>query len=122
MPTSVTGTVIDVQIFTRDGLEKDQRALEIQQYQLDQIRKDIDDEYRIVEGATFERLGVSLKGREVSGGPWLKSGQRLTQDYLDKLPREDWFTLRMKNDSLNRQLERAQEQLEERRAELDERF
>ena len=122
VPTSVTGTVIDVQIFTRDGLEKDQRALEIQQYQLDQIRKDIDDEYRIVEGATFERLGVSLKGREVSGGPELKSGQRLTQDYLDKLAREDWFKLRMKNDSLNRQLERAQEQLEERRAELDERF
>ena len=122
VPTSVRGTVIDVQIFTRDGLEKDQRALEIQQYQLDQVRKDIDDEYRIVEGATFERLGKSLKGREVSGGPKLKSGQRLSQDYLDNLPREDWFKLRMKNDGLNRQLERAQEQLEERRAELEERF
>ncbi|MXY91405.1 MAG: DNA-directed RNA polymerase subunit beta [Gammaproteobacteria bacterium] len=122
VPTSVRGTVIDVQIFTRDGLEKDQRALEIQQYQLDQVRKDIDDEYRIVEGATFERLGKSLKGREVSGGPKLKSGQRLSQDYLDNLPRDDWFKLRMKNDGLNRQLERAQEQLEERRAELEERF
>ena len=122
VPTSVRGTVIDVQIFTRDGLEKYQRALEIQQYQLDQVRKDIDDEYRIVEGATFERLDKSLKGREVSGGPKLKSGQRLSQDYLDNLPREDWFKLRMKNDGLNRQLERAQEQLEERRAELEERF
>ncbi|MYA37443.1 MAG: DNA-directed RNA polymerase subunit beta [Gammaproteobacteria bacterium] len=122
VPTSVRGTVIDVQIFTRDGLEKDQRALEIQQYQLDQVRKDIDDEYRIVEGATFERLDKSLKGREVSGGPKLKSGQRLSQDYLDNLPRDDWFKLRMKNDGLNRQLERAQEQLEERRAELEERF
>ena len=122
VPTSVRGTVVDVQIFTRDGLEKDQRALEIQQYQLDQVRKDIDDEYRIVEGATFERLGKSLKGREVSGGPSLKSRQRLSQDYLDSLPRQDWFKLRMKNDELNRQLERAQEQLEERRAELEERF
>ncbi len=122
VPMSVRGTVIDVQIFTRDGLEKDQRALEIQQYQLDQVRKDIDDEYRIVEGATYERLGKALKGREVSGGPKLKSGQRLSQDYLDNLPRDDWFKLRMKNDGLNRQLERAQEQLEERRAELDERF
>ena len=122
VPTSVRGTVIDVQIFTRDGLEKDQRALEIEQYQLDQVRKDIDDEYRIVEGATFERLGKALKGREVSGGPKLKSGQRLSQDYLDQLPREDWFKLRMKNDGLNRQLERAQEQLGERRAELEGRF
>ena len=122
VPTSVRGTVIDVQIFTRDGLEKDQRALEIEQYQLDQARKDIEDEYRIVEGATFERLGQALLNKQVSGGPGLKSGQKLTQDYLAQLPREDWFKLRLKNDSLNRQLERAREQLAERRADLDERF
>ncbi len=120
VPTSVRGTVIDVQIFTRDGLEKDQRALEIDQYQLDQARKDIEDEYRIVEGATFERLGEALKGRQVSGGPGLKSGQKLSQDYLEQLPREDWFKLRLKNDSLNRQLERARQQLEQRRTDLDE--
>jgi len=122
VPTSVRGTVIDVQIFTRDGLEKDKRALEIEQYQLDQARKDIEDEYRIVEGATFERLRQALVGEQVSGGPELKSGQKLSQDYLDGLPREDWFKLRLKNDSLNRQLERARAQLEERRADLDDRF
>ncbi len=122
VPTSVRGTVIDVQIFTRDGLEKDKRALEIEQYQLDQARKDIEDEHRIVEGATFERLRQALAGKQVSGGPGLKSGQKLSQEYLDGLPREDWFKLRLKNDSLNRQLERAREQLEERRADLDDRF
>ena len=122
VPNSVRGTVIDVQIFTRDGLEKDKRALEIEQYQLDQARKDIEDEYRIVEGATYGRLRQALVGKQVSGGPGLKSGQKLSQDYLDGLPREDWFKLRLKSDSLNRQLERARAQLEERRADLDDRF
>jgi DNA-directed RNA polymerase subunit beta len=122
VPTSVKGTVIDVQVFTRDGLEKDQRAMEIEESQLSKVRKDIDDEYRIVEAATFERLQQALVGKVVAGGPKLKKGQRVTVDYLDDLPKEDWFKLRMSNDAVNKQLERADEQLKERRVDLDERF
>ena len=122
VPTSVKGTVIDVQVFTRDGLEKDQRATEIEEYQLAKVRKDIEDEYRIVEGATFERLHAALLNKVVSGGPQLKKGQKVTADYLTKLPRDEWFELRMSNDGLNKQLERAEEQLKERRVDLDERF
>ena len=122
VPTSVKGTVIDVQVFTRDGLEKDQRALEIEEYQLAQVRKDIDDEYRIVEGATYERLQKALVGKVVAGGPKLKKGQKVTNDYLSNLPREDWFKLRMSNEAMNEQLERAEQQLQERREELDARF
>ena len=122
VPTSVKGTVIDVQVFTRDGLEKDQRAVEIEEYQLAKVRKDIEDEYRIVEGATFERLHAALLNKVVAGGPQLKKGQKVTADYLTKLPRDEWFKLRMSNDGLNKQLERAEEQLKERRVDLDERF
>ena len=122
VPTSVKGTVIDVQVFTRDGLEKDQRAIEIEEMQLAQVRKDIDDEYRIVEEATYERLEKALVGKVVAGGPKLKKGQKVTKDYLSELPREDWFKLRMSNEAMNNQLERAEEQLKERRVELDERF
>jgi DNA-directed RNA polymerase subunit beta len=122
VPTSVKGTVIDVQVFTRDGLEKDQRAIEIEESQLAKVRKDIDDEYRIVEGATFERLQKSLVNKVVAGAPKLKKGQKITNDYLNNLPQDDWFKLRMSNDALNKQLERAEEQLKERRKELDERF
>jgi len=122
VPTSVTGTVIDVQVFTRDGLEKDQRAMEIEEMQLAKVRKDIDDEYRIVEGATYERLHKALVGKVVAGGPKLKKGQKVTADYLSNLPKDDWFKLRMSNDAMNKQLERAEEQLKERRKELDERF
>jgi len=122
VPTSVKGTVIDVQVFTRDGLEKDQRAVEIEEYQLAKVRKDIEDEYRIVEGATFERLHAALLNKVVAGGPQLKKGQKVTADYLTKLPRDEWFELRMSNDGLNKQLERAEAQLKERRVDLDERF
>ena len=122
VPTSVTGTVIDVQVFTRDGLEKDKRAVEIEQMQLTQIRKDIDDEYRIVEDATYERLQAALLGKVVAGGPQLRKGQKVTSDYLQNLPRTDWFGLRMVNDSVNRQLEQAEVQLRQRQQELEERF
>ena len=122
VPTSVKGTVIDVQVFTRDGLEKDQRAIEIEEYQLAQVRKDIEDEYRIVEGATFERLQKALVGKVAAGGPKIKKGQKVTVDYLSNLPRDDWFKLRMSNEAMNKQLERAEEQLKERRKDLDERF
>ena len=122
VPTSVKGTVIDVQVFTRDGLEKDHRALEIEEYQLAKVRKDINDEYRIVEAATYERLHKALLGKVVAGGPKLKKGQKVTNDYLSNLPQDDWFKLRMSNDALNKQLTRAEEQLKERKQDLDERF
>ena len=122
VPTSVKGTVIDVQVFTRDGLEKDQRALEIERAQLAKVRKDINDEYKIVEGATFHRLRAALLDKTVAGGPGLKKGAKLSGEYLDALPRDDWFKLRLTEEELNKQLERAEEQLKERRLELDERF
>jgi len=122
VPSSVKGTVIDVQIFTRDGLEKDKRALEIEELQLAKVRKDIEDEYRIVEEATFQRLRKALTGKEVSGGPKLKKGDTLSAEYLDELNADDWFKLRLVDDKLSEQLENAATQLKERREELDERF
>ena len=122
VPSSVKGTVIDVQVFTRDGLEKDQRALEIEQMQLAKVRKDIEDEYRIVEGATFQRLKKALLGKEVAGGPRLKKGDKLDAEYLDSLKHDDWFKLRLVDDNLSEMLEKAGAQLAERRAALDELF
>ena len=122
MPTGKRGTVIDVQVFTRDGVEKDQRALSIEQDELDSFRKDLRDEYRIVEAATFERLAAALKDQAVISGPRLKKGDTLSEDYLGKLSSEEWFKLRLQDDSLNELLERAQQQLDERRKDQEERF
>lgn len=120
--TSTKGTVIDVQVFTRDGLEKDDRSKEIEKSQLDQIRKDLNEEYRIVEAATFERLSSALIGLKVTGGKGVKKGESLTAELLADLDKDNWFKLRVEDDSINEQLDRAEEQLIERRKDLDERF
>ncbi|QFT86495.1 DNA-directed RNA polymerase subunit beta [Halomonas sp. THAF12] len=121
-PTGMKGTVIDVQVFTRDGVEKDSRALSIEQQQLDEVRKDLQETYRIAEDATFERLQRTLVGQPVNGGPKLKKGDVLSDEYLEELPRQQWFKLRMQDESLNELLAQADEQLETRRKEMDERF
>src|SRR6187431_1972518 len=83
VPSSTKGTVIDVQVFTRDGLEKDQRSLEIEKAQLDEVRKDLNEEYRIVETATFDRLRSALVGQVVASGKNVKKGQAMTHEILD---------------------------------------
>jgi len=120
--TGTTGTVIDVQVFTRDGVDKDQRALSIEQQQMDQIRKDLNDEFRIVSEATYGRLTNALTGAEVNGGAGFSKGQKLSAEALAELERSEWFKLRMADDALQQQLELAQQSLEEKRKELDEKF
>ncbi|GAB1262944.1 DNA-directed RNA polymerase subunit beta [Aurantivibrio plasticivorans] len=122
VPTSTRGTVIDVQVFTRDGLEKDARSLSIEKAQLDEVRKDLNEEYRIVEAATFERLQTSLIGNAVQSGAGFKKGHKLAAEDLQGLDSDSWFKLRMSDDALNEQLDRASEQLVERRRILDEKF
>ncbi|UJJ32906.1 DNA-directed RNA polymerase subunit beta [Halopseudomonas maritima] len=122
VPTGTKGTVIDVQVFTRDGVERDTRALAIEKEQLDEIRKDLQEEFRIVETATFERLASALDGQAVEGGAGLKKGTALSADILAGIERGQWFKLRMTDDALNEQLERAQAYLVDRRKLLDEKF
>jgi DNA-directed RNA polymerase subunit beta len=119
VPSSVKGTVIDVQVFTRDGVEKDERAKDIEQAQLTQIRKDLDDEMRIIEAATFERLQRALVGNKVASAPGLAKDKAIDDEYLAGLPADDWFRIRMKDDQLNEQLERAEAHLQERKEDLD---
>ncbi|VUD51235.1 DNA-directed RNA polymerase subunit beta [Thalassocella blandensis] len=122
VPSSVKGTVIDVQVFTRDGLEKDARSREIEKMQLDKVRKDLNEEYRIVEAATFARLRAALVGQVAVSGKGIKKGEPVTDEMLDELSTADWFKIRMSDDALNEQLDKAEEQLAERRKDLDDRF
>jgi len=122
VPTSVKGTVIDVQVFTRDGVEKDQRAIDIEQAQLSTIRKDLDDEYRIVEIATYERLQRALLDQKAASAPGKAKGLTIDQEYLDSLEPDDWFKIRMQDDALNAQLEGAEAQLQARKAALDAKY
>ncbi len=123
VPPGMDGTVIDVQVFTRDGVEKDQRALQIEQAQLQQIKKDLNDQFRILENDVYSRLERMLVGKIAEGGPnKLKAGDKLTKNYLAELAREKWFEIRLRNDEANEQLEGAAAQLKAQRENLDRRF
>jgi DNA-directed RNA polymerase subunit beta len=120
--TGTVGKVIDVQVFTRDGVPKDERALSIEKSELDAIRKDLNEEYRIVEQAVFERLERVLTGLKADGGAGLKKGEEITSEFLQGLKKSDWFKIRVADESAQEMLELAQKQLEERRENLDKRF
>ena len=122
VPTGVKGTVIDVRVFTRDGLEKDERSKAIEQADLVQIRKDLDDEYRIVETATLGRLRRALVGNKAANLPGQSGRSTVTDEYLDATPQPEWFRVRMVDDSLNRQIEGAEKQLKARAEKLEETF
>ena len=123
VPPGMDGTVIDVRVFTRDGVEKDSRALSIERSELESVRKDFDDTLRILEEDIYERVERMLTGKMAQGGPnKLKSGSKITKAYLDELPREQWFEIRLKNDEANEQLETASERLKTQRAEFDHRY
>jgi DNA-directed RNA polymerase subunit beta len=123
VPPGMDGTVIDVQVFTRDGLEKDKRALRIEQEEIKRVRKDLDDQMRILEGAIFQRLRGQILGKAVAGGPkGIKKGDVLTDEYLDSLRHDEWFSIRMKDEALAEALERAREQIASHKAAFDKRF
>ena len=123
VPSGMNGTVIDVQVFTRDGIEKDARAKDIEELELERIRKDLQDQQRIVEEDTYQRLEALLIGKVSEGGPnGLEAGARVRASYLEELPRDRWFEIRMRSESVNRQLERAEKQLSDLRETLDRRF
>ncbi len=123
VPPGMDGTVIDVRVFTRDGVEKDHRALSIEKSELESVRKDLDDTLRILEEDIYERVESMLTGKVAQGGPnKLKSGSKITKAYLDELSREQWFEIRLKNDDANEQLQNSFERLKLQREEFDRRF
>ncbi|HEX5418515.1 MAG TPA: DNA-directed RNA polymerase subunit beta [Gammaproteobacteria bacterium] len=123
VPPGMDGTVIDVRIFTRDGVEKDARALAIERAELESVRKDLDDQQRILEDDIYQRVERLLAGKTAAGGPeGLKSGAKITEEYLKSLKREQWLAVNVKDDEVNAQLEQAAERLRSQREEFERRF
>ncbi len=114
--SGMVGTVIDVQVFTRDGVEKDARALQIEQVELDRVRKDLDDQLRIMENDTFYRIEKMLLGKVVDGGPSkIKAGTKITKAYLSEVERDKWLEIRLRNEESAAQLEAIAEQIKAQR-------
>ncbi len=123
VPTGMNGTVIDVQVFTRDGVDKGPRADAIEASELQKVRKDLQDEYRILEDGIYQRITKLLLNKVAEGGPKsLKAGSKITEEYLADLPRTKWFEIRLRDDNANRDLEALKAQLKQEREEYDTRF
>ncbi len=123
VPPGMDGTVIDVRVFTRDGVEKDARALAIEKSEIERVRKDLNDQRRILEDDLFSRVRTTLIGKIADGGPKkLKAGSSITVEYLDDLPREQWFEIRLQEDEANAQLEQVAERLTAQQREFEKRF
>jgi DNA-directed RNA polymerase subunit beta len=123
VPPGMDGTVIDVRVFTRDGIDKDSRALAIEEAELEAVRKDLDDQQRILENDIFERVERMLIGKVADGGPnKLSSGSKVTKAYLEELDKSKWFEIRLKNDQANAELEEAAKRLKAQQKEFVERF
>ena len=122
VPPGMDGVVIDVQVFTRDGIEKDKRAKQIEEAEIKHVKKDFDDQFRILEGAIYARLRSQLLGKVANGGAGLKKGETVSSLVLDGLPRKEWFNLRMKDEDAAEAIERAQKQIQAHEKEFEKRF
>ncbi len=122
VPSGGDGTIIDVHVFTRDGLEKDGRALDIEESQLKEIKKDVDEELSIIEGATFSRLENIIIGKKVASSKGIPKGSAIKKDHLDAMSKNDWFKIRFQNEAINKQLKQIELNLNEYRENLKEIF
>ena len=122
VPSGGDGTIIDVHVFTRDGLEKDGRALDIEESQLKEIKKDVDEELSIIEGATFSRLENIIIGKKVASSKGIPKGSVIKKDHLNAIPKNDWFKIRFQNEATNKQLKQIELNLNEYRENLKEIF
>ncbi|MDO4232762.1 MAG: DNA-directed RNA polymerase subunit beta, partial [Lautropia sp.] len=120
VPSGMNGTVIDVQVFTREGITRDKRAQSIIDDELKRFRLDLNDQLRIVENDAFSRIERFLEGKEANGGPKkLAKGTVVTSEYLKDLDRWHWFEIRLAGEEDARWLEGMKEAIEQKRHDFD---
>ena len=123
VPSGMIGTVIDVQVFTREGIERDARAQSIIQEELQRYRLDLNDQLRIVEGDAFMRLEKLLVGKVANGGPQkLAKGSKIDKAYLADLDKYHWFDIRPADEDVASQVEAIKSSIEAKRKQFDEAF
>ncbi len=118
--SGIAGTVIDVQVFTREGIERDKRAQSIIDDMLKSYKQDLADQMRIVENDTFSRIERMLTGKIANGGPKkLAKGVKLDRAYLADLERYHWFDIRLADEEAAQQLEQLKDSLTQKRHQFD---
>ena len=122
VPSSINGTVIGVEVFTRDGMEKDDRTKSIELDHLAATKKDTDDQVNIINDATRIRMVDILKGAKVSKGPGLKKGATITAEDLQELTLDDMLSIRAADDSTNDKIEDTEKALKLYLKDIEESF
>ena len=123
VPSGMEGTVIDVRVFTRDGVEKDRRALQIEEAEIEQVKKDMRDQLRIYEEDIFSRVERLITNKVAEGGPdGLKAGEKVSAVYLQSLSRDRWFEIRMRDEAVNENLEQLSQSIAQQREASEQRL
>ncbi|MCL1624158.1 DNA-directed RNA polymerase subunit beta [Moraxella sp. Tifton1] len=122
VPSSTKGTVIDVQVFTRDGLEKDSRAKSIEKAMLDSYRKDLKEELNIFEAAARSRIVHLLESQTISGGAGFKAGTVLTASDLESLSLDDLLDIQPAQEEISERLNQIADYLRDKQDEIDNKF
>jgi len=123
LPPGVAGTVVEVRVFNRHGIEKDERAMAIEREEIERLAKDRDDEMQILDRNVYGRLRDALLNKEViKGVQSLKKGAKVTEEALDEVPRSQWWDIALKNEKAMGEVEAIQKQYEEAKKLLEQRF
>ncbi|RUW03312.1 MULTISPECIES: DNA-directed RNA polymerase subunit beta [unclassified Mesorhizobium] len=123
MPPGTFGTVVEVRVFNRHGVEKDERAMAIEREEIERLAKDRDDEQAILDRNVYSRLSDMLVGKEAIAGPkGFKKGSKLSKDTLDEYPRSQWWQFAVENEKLQSELEALRGQYDDSKKALEQRF
>ncbi len=123
VPPGVQGTVVEVRVFNRHGVEKDERALAIEREEIERLAKDRDDEQAILDRNVYGRLAELLEGRQGIAGPkGFKKDSKITRAVLEEYPRSQWWLFASPNDKLMTEIEAIRKQYDESKKGLEQRF
>jgi DNA-directed RNA polymerase subunit beta len=123
VPPGVTGTIVEVRVFNRHGVDKDERAQAIEREEIERLAKDRDDEQAILDRNTYARLAEILVGHKAIAGPkGFKKDTAVTRDLLNEYPRSQWWQFAVVDDRLMTEIEAMQKQYDESKKRLEQRF
>jgi len=120
--SGTSGTVIDVQVYTREGIEKGSRAERIELDEIEKVRNDLNDQFRIMRTVIHQRIKELLMGAKVAKAPGLKKGAVIEESYFDTLELDQWFDIKPQDNALAEQMDALAEQITEQREIFDKRF
>ncbi|MFA9475799.1 MAG: DNA-directed RNA polymerase subunit beta, partial [Filomicrobium sp.] len=123
LPPGVSGTIVEVRVFNRHGVDKDERAMSIEREEIERLAKDRDDEMQILDRNVYARLSDALMGKEVAKGPQgARSGTEVDGDVLTEIPRSQWWEIGLADEKAQGELEAIQKQYEDAKKSLERRF